>query len=85
MAVTQDAKDIFIRISDSGIGIAPEHIEKIFDDFFRSAEARKFVQDGNGLGLPIVKSIVTRYNGFINVESEQAKGTTFFITLPKQD
>jgi signal transduction histidine kinase len=85
MEVTQDAKNISIRISDSGIGIAPEHIEKIFDDFFRSAEARKFVQDGNGLGLPTVKSIVTRYNGFINVESEQAKGTTFFITLPKQD
>jgi signal transduction histidine kinase len=82
VAVKRIAENISIIVKDTGIGIESEHIEKIFDEFYRTARAKKIVQDGTGLGLPTVKTIVERYNGFINVESRPDKGTTFFITLP---
>ncbi len=84
LEVKDNAEDVSITVKDTGIGIEPEEREKIFDDFYRTKKAKQFVKDGTGLGLPTVKSIVKRYNGFINLESQPGKGTTFFITLPKQ-
>jgi len=78
-----DDGKISIMIRDSGIGIEPEHKEKIFDEFFRTPQAKKCQTDGTGLGLAIVKGIVQRYHGAIQVESEPGKGTTFYVTLPK--
>jgi K+-sensing histidine kinase KdpD len=73
---------IVITVKDNGIGIEPEEIDKIFDEFHRTIEAKKFAPEGTGLGLPIVKNILMRYNGFITVESHPGQGTVFCITLP---
>jgi PAS domain S-box-containing protein len=65
-----------IAIIDTGIGIPNEHIRKIFDPFFTTKEK------GHGLGLSTCYSIVKRHGGFIDVESEPGKGSTFIIFLP---
>jgi PAS domain S-box-containing protein len=67
---------IKISISDTGHGISKEILPKIFDPFFTTKEK------GNGLGLSICHSIITKHQGFIDVESEEEKGTTFHIYLP---
>jgi len=72
-----DANKLQLTISDNGIGIAPEHHEKIFDMFFRLSGKI----DGSGIGLYIVKEIVEKLQGSIAIDSDQGKGTTFIITL----
>jgi signal transduction histidine kinase len=67
-----------IRISDTGKGMPKEAIEKIFEPFFTTK------QKGTGLGLAIVFNIIKKHGGDIAVESEEGKGTTFTITLPKE-
>jgi signal transduction histidine kinase len=69
------------RIVDSGIGIDPENIPYIFDDFYRAGNAKAFTENGTGLGLAIVKRIVELHNGTIRVESGVNRGTTFIFTL----
>ena len=69
---------VFIKISDSGIGIPAENINRIFAPFFTT----KSEKGGTGLGLSIAKKIITEHNGSIHVTSEEGKGTTFNITLP---
>ena len=72
---------LVLAISDSGIGIPQEKINSIFKDFAQvdSSTTRKY--GGTGLGLSIVKKIVEMHDGTISVESEEGKGTTFFIEL----
>jgi signal transduction histidine kinase len=70
-----------ITISDSGIGIAPEHLPKIFDRFYRVDSARCNQSGGIGLGLSIVKTIVELHHGCISIVSELNKGTTVFLTF----
>lgn len=67
---------IKISISDNGTGISKQIFSKIFDPFFTTKE------NGNGLGLSICYSIITKHQGIIEVESEEGKGTTFHIYLP---
>jgi signal transduction histidine kinase len=76
---------IQIDISDTGIGIPADELGNVFDEFFRSSNARKSEKDGTGLGLSIVKQIVERHGGKISVQSQQGQGTTFTVTLPKGD
>jgi signal transduction histidine kinase len=84
--VTKDLGDnIQLKIIDTGIGIAKEAIPKIFDEFFRSENAKKEVKIGTGLGLSIVKQIVENYGGNITVQSELGEGTQFNIMFPKQN
>jgi two-component system NtrC family sensor kinase len=68
---------IEIRVSDTGCGIAPENLPKIFDPFFSTKGPK-----GTGLGLAVAWGIVEKHNGRIEVESEAGKGTTFRILLP---
>lgn len=70
-----------IRISDTGVGIAPTHLPHIFERFYRADSAR--TTDGTGLGLAIAQHIVQLHAGTIDVESEQGSGSTFAITLPR--
>lgn len=77
-------KEIIIRISDSGIGIPEDDIKKIFNEFYRSGNAKAVEHDGTGLGLPIVKNMIERYSGNINVQSTLGKGTTVTISFPVQ-
>jgi DNA-binding response OmpR family regulator/two-component sensor histidine kinase len=67
-------------ISDTGIGIPPEHQSKIFERFHQVSEAHKEV--GTGIGLALVKELITLMGGEIGVKSEQGKGSAFTVTLP---
>ena len=67
-----------LDIKDTGSGIPPEKLEKIYDPFFTTKEPGK----GTGLGLFIVRQIVERNKGRISVESTVGKGTTFFLDFP---
>ena len=72
------------EISDTGIGIPPEHIPRIFERFYRVDPARSREMGGTGLGLSIVKHVVSLHHGFIKVESAVDVGSKFIITLPQQ-
>jgi two-component system phosphate regulon sensor histidine kinase PhoR len=71
-----------IKISDTGVGIDPEELPKIFDKFYRVKHHKTRQVMGTGLGLAIVKGVVESHNGTIDVESVPEKGTTFRILLP---
>jgi two-component system heavy metal sensor histidine kinase CusS len=72
-----------IDIKDSGIGIDPEHLPKIFHRFYRVDSARARSEGGIGLGLAIVKSIIDLHHGNISIVSEPGKNCIFTLTLPK--
>jgi len=71
-----------IEVEDTGVGIAPEELPKIFDDFYRVKHPKTRGVTGTGLGLAIVKGIVDALGGRIDVESTLDKGTTFRVLLP---
>ncbi len=77
IATRQDGNNAVITIADTGPGIPPENLEKIFDPFFTT----KVSGEGSGLGLDIVRTIVTRHEGTIAVKSEPGK-TVFTVTIP---
>ncbi len=77
-----DGQNIIFKIQDTGIGIPPEDLPKIFDEFYRSQNARELVNFGSGLGLSLVKQIVERYQGKIDVTSKVNQGTTFIVRFP---
>jgi signal transduction histidine kinase len=71
-----------LAITDDGPGIAPEHLAFVFDRFYKADSARTGDSGGSGLGLSIVRAIVERHGGTVNVSSEPGEGTTFTIWLP---
>jgi two-component system, NtrC family, sensor kinase len=77
VVVREQEQSTIITVSDSGKGIPRESVEKIFEPFFTTKDK------GTGLGLAIVFNIIRKHNGDITVESEEGKGTTFTITLPR--
>ena len=80
--LTQDESGIKIQVKDYGKGIKKEHLDKIFEKFYRIDKTRSRKKGGTGLGLAIVKNIVELHSGEICVESEENKGTNFVIKLP---
>jgi signal transduction histidine kinase len=72
-----------VSISDTGIGIPPEHLPFIFDRFYRVDKARTNREGGTGLGLSIAVSIARMHGGTIEVESKVGTGTTFRVLLPQ--
>ena len=76
ITTSHDAGVITIKIKDTGPGIPPENIGKLFNPFFTTKEK------GTGLGLAISYGIVERHSGKIDVETELGKGSTFIISLP---
>jgi heavy metal sensor kinase len=71
-----------VAVSDTGMGIPPEHLPHIFERFYRVDKARSRAEGGVGLGLAIAKFIAESHGGKIEVESQVEKGTTFYVSIP---
>ena len=84
ITVTVDLAGINIRVqvSDTGFGIEPRHLENIFDRFYRVKNEKTRYITGTGLGLPIVRELVTSMGGMVDVESTPGQGSTFTVLLP---
>lgn len=82
--VAAERKDgqIVIRVKDEGCGIAPGHLTRLFERFYRVDKARSREQGGTGLGLAIVKHVASLHHGSVDVESTVGKGSIFSIRLP---
>ncbi|QTH45230.1 HAMP domain-containing histidine kinase [Cohnella sp. LGH] len=78
----QDIKNVTVQITDTGIGISPEDQKRIFERFFKADRSHSRKYGGSGMGLAIVKQIVSLHQGDIRVESEPGRGTTVIVTLP---
>jgi two-component system, OmpR family, sensor kinase len=80
--VTSADGEVRVRVSDCGIGIAPEELEGIFERFRRGANAAEHNEEGLGLGLPVAKAIVEAHKGRIEMSSRLGEGTTVTVALP---
>ncbi len=78
----KDASQARIRIEDTGIGISPEHVDKIFERFYRVDKSRSRQTGGSGLGLAITRSVIEQLHGSLQLKSELGKGTQITILLP---
>jgi len=78
-----DPDTLELAVADTGIGIPAGELPRIFEDFHRAPNAKEFEPDGTGLGLSIVKHIVEAYGGNIRAESEEGRGSTFTVDLPR--
>ena len=82
VCVTREHHKIRLCVSDSGPGIAPEHLPHLWDRFYRVDKARSRLLGGTGLGLAIVKYLVEAHGGSVDVQSAPGIGTTFGEVLP---
>ncbi len=80
--VKSQMSDVLIKVSDTGYGIPEGQQKQIFTKLFRADNVKEKDVEGTGLGLSIVKSIIEQMRGTIRFESQENKGTTFYVTLP---
>jgi two-component system phosphate regulon sensor histidine kinase PhoR len=85
VSVSERAEDAFVRIAvtDTGQGIPPAHLPRLFERFYRVDAGRSRELGGTGLGLSIVKHLTEAMGGSVQVESQAGAGTTFSFTLPR--
>ena len=76
------ATDLTLQVSDTGIGIPPDELERIFDRFYQVDGSVRRRYGGTGLGLALVKEIVEAHGGTVAVQSEMERGSVFSFTLP---
>lgn len=79
---TRTGNELKVSVIDSGIGIGEEHLDRLFDRFYRTDKARSRDKGGTGLGLAVVKGILNAHNTEIYVESTPDVGSTFYFSLP---
>ena len=79
-----DNEHPFVKVADTGIGIAPEEQGKVFERFYRVDKSRSKARGGTGLGLAIVKHAALYHHADIDLESEPGVGTTITVTFPIQ-
>ena len=82
LSLAQRGRGAVITVYNTGAGIAPENLEKIFDRFYREDLSHNSAVAGNGLGLAIARTIAEAHKGHIRAESEQGNSATFIVTLP---
>ncbi|MDZ7773030.1 MAG: HAMP domain-containing sensor histidine kinase [Balneolaceae bacterium] len=82
MSYSREDDEVVVEVEDTGIGISEEHLERLFDRFYRTDKARSRDKGGTGLGLAVVKSILGAHGSEIEVESEPGRGTSFWFSLP---
>ena len=82
VSLNRMGEEIQVRVTDTGIGIPEESLPHLFEEFYRAPNAKALDEVGTGLGLTIVKDLVERYGGRIEVESRVGRGTAFTVTLP---
>ena len=82
VSASADDEEVVVKVADTGIGVPPEDLPKLFTRFYRSTEARKRAIQGTGLGLAVTAGIVERHGGTIAAESVVGEGTTMTVTLP---
>ncbi len=78
-----DATNIDFEVSDNGVGIPPENLDRLFDRFYRVDRGRSRREGGSGLGLAIVQELVRSLGGSVSVRSEVGTGTTFTVRVPR--
>lgn len=83
VTVMQDSSNVNMIIADTGIGIKEEHLNRLFERFYRVDKGRSREMGGTGLGLAICKHIVNTMDGYIEVNSKYGEGTEFLVTLKK--
>ena len=83
VSVASDAGSACVTVSDTGIGIAPEDQQRVFERFYRVDKSHSKASGGTGLGLSIVKHAVQYHNGKIDLQSEPGKGTTIKVSFPE--
>lgn len=84
VSITDEPEQVRLCVSDTGIGIAQEHLPHIFDRFYRVDKSHSRKSGGTGLGMSIVKHAVKYHHGSINIESEIGKGTRITVILKKK-
>jgi two-component system phosphate regulon sensor histidine kinase PhoR len=82
LTIEEEGPDVVVVVEDTGIGIAEEHLSRIFERFYVVDKSRSRGMGGTGLGLSIVKHIVLLHNGSVDVESVPGQGTKFTVKLP---
>ncbi len=82
LSAAAEENTVYLRVQDTGAGIAPEDLPYIFDRFYRGDKARQRLEGESGLGLGIAKSIVEAHGGSVSVDSVLGEGTTFTVALP---
>ena len=82
LKVTRKADEVVFSVADQGVGIAPEHLNRLFDRFYRVRDRVNGRVSGTGLGLAIARRIVEAHGGKIWAESTPGRGSTFYFTLP---
>ena len=78
----RESSEIVLEVADSGLGIPPESLSRVFERFYRVDKARSRAEGGTGLGLAIVKHTAQIHGGQVDVESRIGRGSTFRIHLP---
>jgi two-component system phosphate regulon sensor histidine kinase PhoR len=82
ISAEKDKKFVRVEVKDTGIGIPPEDLPRVFERFYRVDKARSRELGGTGLGLAIVKHIVQAHGGEVSVTSVPSQGSTFIFTIP---
>ncbi len=84
LGLHEEEDNVTLSVQDNGPGIPQEELTKIFDRFYRADEARRSETGGHGLGLSIARIIVMAHGGKLRVRSKVGVGSTFFVTIPKE-
>jgi two-component system phosphate regulon sensor histidine kinase PhoR len=80
---TQSEKFVVLEVVDTGVGIPQQHLERIFERFYRVDKARSSELGSTGLGLSIVKHLAQAFGGNVDVASQPGRGSTFRVELPR--